>query len=245
MSRLAITKAILTRAIAGKEGGKTAWQMLTEKEKVRADQDFPLNMRILGRVNLDLTSYLLAENKLLMEAPCDKGTIVEIGTIRHGDGLVDYLARISPDNATEDNAMTLLLVETQRGQVLSTKLFTLGADVYPADANEWGVWLDENEGILGSECLNTPNDGPVFPRYLGEGDRVEPMRARENVLADRFGDNVKTNSLTQMMFAREVQNDAGERLTDEFALVSVVNEECVEILYGVPITVTPEQIIGA
>ena len=155
---------MLQRAVAGKEGGKTAWQKITEKEPERADKDFPLNMRILARVNFDLTNYFLAEGKLLMEAPCDKGTIVEIGTIQHGDGLVDYLARIAPDGAPDGNAMTLLLVETQQGKVLATKLFTLGADIYPASAEEWDVWLNPDEGILVNTCLNTPDDGPVFPR---------------------------------------------------------------------------------
>ncbi|MFA5993439.1 MAG: DUF2491 family protein [Parcubacteria group bacterium] len=244
MSRWDITKAILARTIVGKESGKTAWQMLSEEKPVRADSEFPLNMRILSRVNMDITKYLLAEGKLEMFEPASKGTIVEIGTIMHNDGLVDYLARISPDNAIEKDIATLLLVETQHGQVLSTKLFTQANEIFPASIEKWEEWIDDEKGILGSEELTNPN-GVKYLRLWGDGLRVEPMRAREKVLTDQFGRNIINNDLVQMMFAREVCDDAGKKLTDEFALVSVVNEECVEILYGVPVTITADNIIGA
>lgn len=244
MSRWNITKAIITRTIVGDADGKTLFQKWTEKKPARADVDFPLNMRILSRVKLDTTKYLLAESKLEMPAPTNTGTIVEIGTINHNqDGLIDYLARISPDDAVDGGVMTLLLVETQHGKVLSTKLFRQATTVFPASAEEWGVWSNDEDGILGAEVLNNPN-GIQYLRLWGSGERVTPMHAREKVLTDRFGSNSINNDLLQMMFGREVFDDAGKKLTDEFALVSIVNEECVEILYGVPIIITAESIIG-
>ena len=245
MSRWNITRAILSRTIAGDEDGKTLFQKWTEEKPVRADVDFPLNMRILSRVKLDTTKYLLAESKLEMEAPTSTGTIVEIGTINHPrDGLIDYLARISPDEAVDGGVMPLLLVETQQGKVLSTKLFRQAITVFPASTEEWGVWLNDDDGILGAEVLNNPN-GIQYLRLWGDGKRVIPMRAREKVLTDRFGSNSIHNDLVQMMFGREVFDDTGKKLTDEFALVSIVNETCVEILYGVPIIISAESIIGA
>jgi hypothetical protein len=244
MSRLGITQNIIARSLAGKEGGKTLFQKMKEKKRERADGNFPLGIRILGRVNLDLTNALLAEGKLLMSAPACRGTIVEVGTIDHGDGLVDYLARISPDDASEGSTMTMLLVETQRETVLFTKLFTQMTEINPSSADEWGAWLDEKSGILGGELLTSPDDGPVYERAWGTGVRVEPTRAREIVIADCYGENTRTNGLIQMMFAREVKGDDEAVITEEFALVSVINEECVEILLGVPITITDGQIIG-
>jgi hypothetical protein len=241
LSRWGITKIILARAIAGKEDGKTLWEKMTEEKKERVDVGLPLGICILARVNLDLTQYYLAEGKLAMPTPSVKGTIVEIGTIKHRDGLTDYLARISPDDAVEGGNMTLLLIETQNEAVLSTKLFTQKAEIYPVNEEDWAIWLK----ILGGENLESP-DGIVYERLWGDGDEnVEPMKASENVLADRYGENVQTNSLLQMMFARQVFDDAGNKLTDEYALVSVVNDTCVEILLGVPINITPEQIMGA
>ena len=244
-TRWEITQGVLSQMLAGKEGGKSAWQQLTEKKKERADENFPLNMRILACTNFDTTIYQLAEKYLLMAAPCEKGTIVEIGTIDRGDDLIDYLARVAPDCSIEGNDMTLLLVETERGKVLASTLFTVGVVGYPKSEEELDVWLNEDDGFLCGPILNAPNDGPTFDRCWGEGDRVSPFEDTENVLCDRFGDVVKTNSLIQMMFSRPVLNDERKQLTIEYALVSVVNKEVVEVLYGIPITLTPDQIIGA
>jgi len=64
-------------------------------------------------------------------------------------------------------------------------------------------------------------------------------------LGDRYGRNITTNELSQMMFSRDVKDDSGAVLTTEYILVSVVNEEYVEILAGVPINIVADNIIGA
>jgi hypothetical protein len=230
--------------IAGKSGGKTAWQKLTEKEPERADKDFPCGLRLFSRVSLDITDFLIAENYLTMVKPCEKGTIVEIGVIGYEkDGLKDYLASIAPDGATESDTMTLLYIETQDDKVLSSKLFTEKAKIFLTTEEERDVWLNETEGILRLTPLRDPN-GIEFSRMWGEGDVVNPIEATETVLADRYGKTVKTNNLQMMLFARDVI-EGEEILTTEFVLVSLVNDLSIEILNGIPITLTADSIVGA
>lgn len=248
--RWEITKNVLSRAIKGDPDGQTLYERLTEKPKERIDTGFPLNLRILARVNLDDTQFLLAEKKLVMSRrpPCTKGTIVEIGVVKAtpDDDCVDYLARISPDNPSEGGYMTLLYVETQKGEVLSTKLCTPGDVINPETRERWDIYRNLETGILTEKEVYAPGTDIIFGRYWGDPDieRVKPLILNETVYGDRYGDTTKTNRLIEMMFARGVVDDQGQRLTDEYLLLSVVNDECVEPLYGVPITVTSDQIMG-
>lgn len=244
MSRLGITKAVLSRAIMGKEGGETLWDKMFKEKPVRVDKDFPLNIRILARVDLSDIDYQIARNYLTMPEPSCKGTIVDVGVISHGNDLVDYLARISPDNACEKDDMTMLLVETQAGKVLSTKLFTQKLEFFPPNKEEIDVWLNEADGLLGTRVLPDP-EGVEFFRTWGEGEQVKPMVAREKVYTDRYGETVTTNHLIQMMYGREVHNDADQKLTDEYTLISYVNGSVIEIMIGVPVTINEGDIIGA
>ena len=245
MSRLAVTADILRGMVVGDEGGKTLFQMMTEKKPKPIDGEFPLNMRIPSRVDLDITDYYLAEGKLEMYEPAVKGSIVQIGQIDRGDGMIDYVARIAPDQVIEGNNMTILLVETQRKKVLSAKLFTLAAEIYPADVSDWKVWIDPDIGLIGGQTLESPN-GVQYTRMWGSGSRAKPFVSREVVYHDKFGVKTTRNHLMQMMYGREVHDDSGNKIADEYTLVSVVNEEFVELLIGIPITIIEgKSIIGA
>ena len=242
MSRSSTTKNILVRALAGKEGGRTLYQILTGKKSGRVDKDFPLNLRIHARVKLDLTPYYLAEGKLAMSLPAGTGTISAIGVIRHGDDMVDYMVRIAPDSV-EENKTTLLLVETMGGEV-SAKIFTQAHEVFPQSERDWAAWLDAPEGIIGIRYLTSPDNGPVYERVWGNGDYVDPMDVSEELITNGSGENTKVNDLLEMMYARDVTGDGGAKLTEEYALVMAINEERIVIFLGVPITLVEGNIIG-
>jgi Protein of unknown function (DUF2491) len=53
--------------------------------------------------------------------------------------------------------------------------------VTPADANEWGFWLDQSEGVLGWPQFQT-KDGKLYDRVWSPGSgRVPPRRLEEAV----------------------------------------------------------------
>lgn len=231
--------------IKGKEEGETLWTKLTKEKPVRVDQGWPHGITIFSRVNLDLTKFLLAEEFMSMDAPASKGTIVEVGIIRQQSGCIDYLCRIAPDGAKENDTQTILYIETDGEKPLDTKLFTMKAEIYPESSDDWDMWLNPESGIIGSEILTSP-DGVEYYRMWGKGSHVLPIEAREEVISDRFGKDTQHNSLKTMMYGRKITKEgSNEEISAEYALVSVVNDEFIEILLGTQITITSGMIAGA
>lgn len=244
MSRFAFTAVILGRMVKGPEKGRTLFQRMTEKPRERIDKDFPLGLRILARVQLDITDYYLAQGYTSMPKPIESGTITAIGVIRDANGFVNYMVYVAPDGLVEDEKMSLLYVETENGKVLATKLFVLADEVFPPSVEDWEVWINEGSGIIGTEMFHTP-DGYSYERQWGDGEWASPMISRERKYNDRYGDDISTTELAQMLFARKCGKPEDENAPTEYLLVSVVNEEYIEILKGIPVIITADSIIGA
>ena len=69
-----------------------------------------------------------------------------------------------------------------KGTLLDCNVFSLLETVYPATADDWGVWLDPG-GLIGGSDLNAPN-GQHYLRQWGEGDYSPPVTASEPLYAD-------------------------------------------------------------
>jgi hypothetical protein len=70
-----------------------------------------------------------------------------------------------------------------RGQPDECRYFSLLDTVEPADADEWGVWLDRDEGLIGWPEFQT-QDGRLYARLWSPGQtRLEPYSLRETLEA--------------------------------------------------------------
>ncbi|WP_200375214.1 DUF2491 family protein [Thiocystis violacea] len=81
------------------------------------------------------------------------------------------------------------------------RYFSRRDEVEPADADEWGVWLDRDEGLIGWPEFQT-QDGRLYARLWSPGQaRLEPYALRET-LETADGAAVEPSRQQAMLYAR-------------------------------------------
>lgn len=100
------------------------------------------------------------------------------------------------------------------------RCFSLIDEVNPADAGEWGFWLDPAEGMIGWPEFQT-KDGKLYPRHWAPGQtRIEPRRFTET-LSDVNGQ--RTRQVQAMLYAAPT-GAASPAPDTEYLLVAVLEE---------------------
>lgn len=88
-----------------------------------------------------------------------------------------------------------------RGQPDECRYFSRLDEVVPADADEWGVWLDRDEGLIGWPEFQT-QDGLLYGRLWSPGQaRLEPYALRETLDA-AGGAEIEPSRQQAMLYAR-------------------------------------------
>ena len=88
-----------------------------------------------------------------------------------------------------------------RGQPDECRYFSRLDEVEPADAAEWGVWLDRDEGLIGWPEFQT-QDGRLYARLWSPGQtRLEPYSLRETLEA-ADGTDIEPCRQQAMLYAR-------------------------------------------
>jgi hypothetical protein len=73
----------------------------------------------------------------------------------------------------------------EAGQPDECRYFSPLDEITPADESEWGFWLDESDGVIGSPQFQT-KDGKVYDRAWNPGDaRIHPLRLAETIAGPR------------------------------------------------------------
>jgi hypothetical protein len=93
-------------------------------------------------------------------------------------------------------------------------------EVNPADADEWGFWLDEAEGAIGWPDFQT-RDGALFERLWTPGaSRIAPREIDESL----SGDGARSRRQRAMLYARPT-GAAAPAPTAEYLLVCAVEQD--------------------
>ena len=113
------------------------------------------------------------------------------------------------------------LVVNPAGEPVETRLFGTIDEVTPADAAEWGVWLDDAEGLIGWPEFQT-KDGKVYARAWspGGGSRIEPRTIAEAI---EGLDGTRTVQSRAMLYAAPTGVPAPAPQT-EYILVAAVDD---------------------
>jgi hypothetical protein len=234
---------IFKRIAAGKlEKVKTFFA----KAPVRIDQNLPLGLRFTAPVEIPETDFILAgSDNLKIAYPKGYGTVTAYGTFPFGDstGHRFYLT-------FDDGQVFILQVMVgKEGKVEECKLYAPFDEVFPADADGWAFWLNEQDGYIGYSIFDTKLGGPRYVRawentgpemVVGEEagqkiTRIPPVQFQETIYLDENGRSVEQVDYTAMLYGRWVSEEDG---IAEYLLVSAAEDRegaAVRIMVGLEI----------
>ena len=120
------------------------------------------------------------------------------------------------------------------GQPDECRYFSRLDEVTPADNQEWGVWLDPAEGMIGWPSFQT-KDGKMYGRVWAPGNsRVAPRKMEETL---QYVDHVEQRQLQMMLYGGPTGGTSPAPET-EYILVSAIDatgQAWVEIDAGIDI----------
>lgn len=184
---------------------------------------------------VDPAPFLLASGSTKVQPPKETGLIsVEaVGTLRL-DGVplsrlylpgraAFFQIHLGPDGAPDE-----------------CRYFSRLDEVSPADQNEWGLWLDPTQGMIGWPAFQT-KDGQTYGRAWAPGDRKVPPRQIAETIQALGG--TEQRRLQSMLYGRQT-GAAAPAPQVEYILVSAVestgnqatgNQAWVEIHAGIDV----------
>lgn len=187
---------------------------------------------------LDPTPFILAADATHIRAPespsSGGSTSVErIGTVTSEDEQVTWYRLYLP------GAECFFQVHLNAdGHPDECRYFSLLDEVQPASAEEWAVWLDDGDGLIGWPQFQT-KDGKLYTRVWAAGDsRVAPRRQSETITTLNAEDAI--NQHQSMLYAAATGLAAPAPPT-EFIWVSVVEGAggaAVKIYAGMDVSVS-------
>jgi hypothetical protein len=136
----------------------------------------PALFRVGMVLPVDPTPFILAEGSTKVQAPeGSRGQISVAAVSTLADGPTTLHRLYLP----EEQGFLQLHLNTA-GLPDECRYFSRIDEVYPADAEEWGFWLDAHEGMIGWPEFQT-KDGKLYARVWAPGaSRVPPHQLFEN-----------------------------------------------------------------
>jgi hypothetical protein len=120
------------------------------------------------------------------------------------------------------------------GQPDECRYFSRVDEVTPADGQEWGLWLDPTQGMIGWPSFQT-KDGKMYGRVWGPSDsRIAPRKMEETL---QLVDHVEQRQLQAMLYGGPTGGTPPAPET-EYILVSAIEatgQAWVEIDAGIDI----------
>ena len=165
------------------------------KRKLSGEAYAPSKFRVGMTIALDPTPFILAGSAIKLRPPQDHGT---------GRGTVSAVGRVVSGQTqmvrlylTDEGSLIQLHLDAA-GEPDECRLFGRIDEITPADPEEWGAWLDPNEGMIGWPDFQT-KDGKTYSRVWAPGDsRVSP-RVFDETIEDLSG--VRTAQSQVMLYA--------------------------------------------
>ncbi len=150
------------------------------RHKLSGEGYTPSKFRVGMTLALDPTPFILAGGAIKVPQPPSIGqgsgqvSVSAVGRVTSGN---TQLVRLYlPDG----RSMVQLHLDAA-GDPDECRLFGTIDEVTPTDPNEWGAWLDPNEGMIGWPEFQT-KDGKVYVRVWAPGDsRISPRILNETI----------------------------------------------------------------
>ncbi|WP_213380464.1 DUF2491 family protein [Allochromatium tepidum] len=155
--------------------------------------------RIGMTLPVDPSLFILAEPFTKLQAPraaTGSGlvSVERLGEVK-GPGVTWYRLYVSGGDAF------FQVHPDAHGRPDECRYFSRLDEVVPADADEWGVWLDRDEGLIGWPEFQT-QDGRLYGRLWSPGrTRLEPYALRET-LGTADGAEIEPIRQQAMLYAR-------------------------------------------
>ena len=121
-----------------------------------------------------------------------------------------------------------------RGQPDECRYFSRVDEVTPANVQEWGLWLDPAEGLIGWPSFQT-KDGKLYGRAWASSDNRIPPRQMEETL--QFVDHTEQRQLQTVLYGAATDGAPPAPQT-EYILVSAIDmtgQAWIEIDAGIDI----------
>ncbi|MFC0408687.1 DUF2491 family protein [Roseomonas elaeocarpi] len=198
------------------------------RHKASGEGYTPSQFRVGMTLTLDPTPFLLAAGATHLSSPADAGQTVSVTAVGRMER--DALVRLYLPG---DNAMLQLHLGSG-GQPDECRYFAPLDEVAPADENEWGAWLDNNEGMIGWPEFQT-KDGKVYARAWSPGSTRVAPRVLEETMETAQGSRVVRS---QAMLYAAPTGLAEPAPATEYILVSAVEDGTqawVEIRCGIDV----------
>jgi Protein of unknown function (DUF2491) len=178
---------------------------------------------------IDPSPFLLAAGSTKVQPPEGSGVIsVEaVGLLRDGAALLHRLY------LPGGKAFFQLHLGAD-GQPDECRYFSRLDEVTPADSQEWGLWLDPAEGMIGWPSFQT-KDGKMYGRVWAPGNSRVPPRKIEETL--QYVDRAEQRQLQMMLYGGPT-GGAPPAPETEYILVSAIEatgQSWVEIDAGIDI----------
>lgn len=222
------------RRLSGDSAMSLAANML--HDKLSGKEYKPSLFRVGMVVTLDPTPFILAASstKVALPASLSGGGAVSVERIGVATDGQTMLHRLYLPG--EGGGMIQFHLDAA-GRPDECRYFTPLDEINPADKEEWGLWLDPGEGMIGWPAFET-RDGMTYGRVWAPGQSwIEPRSFTEQ-LEDLQGKS--TRRQTAMLYARQT-GAAAPSPTTEYVLVMAVeqlDQAWVEVHVGIDINPT-------
>jgi hypothetical protein len=232
----------LLREIARK---KLSWN--TASTRPRVDRDLPLGIRIGSLLNITSVDAILAGDGLKFKVPTEDMTVIAFG-IFDQKPFKGYRFYLSTDS---DELFTLQIVLDKAGNIDDCKLFHMHDEFVP---EEWGFWLDENDGYIGYSLFQL-KDGTYYMRdwtnaleekiVVQDGENtithIPPVVTIESIIKDPYGEDCMTVKYEAMQYGRDVTDTI-----PEYMLASVAEDKdgaTIQIMLGLDLTTSAIKVL--
>lgn len=219
-------------------------------DKVRVDNELPLNLRIGSRVQFAEAPFLLAGDATHVPYPGAETLLTAFSEVELA-GMKTYRLYLDSRDEPDESAMLMLLMDESGENVderyvfheqYELPLYHVAVTDVPEHEDETSAvdfWLAKEEGILGMPLFHTPDES-TYER-LWEQDQdvwLKPAASNETITLDPYGENTTAvEHLGSMLFARVVDGLGGIE-THEYLLPTVERDADgfrVRIWVGLPL----------
>jgi hypothetical protein len=187
---------------------------------------------------VDPAPFLLAAGLTKIQPPDESGrvSVEAVGLLRYGNVLLHRLY------LPGGRAFFQLHLGAE-GRPDECRYFSQLDEVTPANPQEWGFWLDPNEGVIGWPSFQT-KDGKLYGRAWAQGQsRVAPRQIEET---RQYVDHTERRRLQAMLYGAPTGGAAAAPQT-EYIMVSAIEaagQAWVEIDAGIDINPAALQLPG-
>ncbi len=188
------------------------------RHKLSGEGYSPSLFRVGMTVTIDPTPFILATGATKVAPPdlTDANTLISIQAVGTVDDAGVTLYRLY----LPDGKSFFQLHLDPSGHPDECRYFSRLDEVNPASPDEWGFWLDPQEGMIGWPEFET-KDGKLYGRLWAPGDsRIPPRRLTESI-ADLRGTTVQRSEA--MLYAAPT-GTAEPAPQSEYVLVAAVDQ---------------------